>query len=671
MIYKYFIYLYIVCTGLLAFLKPEQAVAQEHDTPQSVEYVLMQTRKMSLPVEKVKALTSYAGKMRYTPETFPLIRQALQIAEENDDPAAKVHAYYSAGNYYYFASEMDSSLLYLNKAEKWSEMLPDPLIKAMILITQSGVYKKTGDVSNAVFLSLKANKLLDDIDTTRLDEKDYIKVKGQRLTLLNSLGNLYNQLEDYYQAMNYYEEALAEAEDLKNYANMAVILENKGDLLIKMKRPGEAVAIIKQALRIKRKENMPLRFIGTSHLNLGIALAEIEQNDASEKHLDSAYGIFHQTRFARGIMQTLTHRGKLFNKLNLYEKSLHESRKAQAMALEMNDWEYLSISSKALYEAYKNLGRHDKALTYHEKYMAYRDSVFNDKNVRKISRMEMQFSFDKEKARQAVLMEKRKNQRNQLLAGSSVLVIMLLGSFVFFRKRIKYQKTIASQQLSLQKQKIIELQQKNKLIALQGMIEGQEAERLRIAKDLHDGLGGLLSSVKAHYSRVKEKHQSLKTSPEAKKTEHLIEEAYAEVRRVSHNMMPHALNLSGLTGAIDDLCIQLRQQNYQVTFESHKINEEKISPTKKIILYRIVQEAVTNIRKHAEARNILIQLIGNDNELSLIIEDDGIGFDYDEAVKLKGAGIQNINSRVAFLDGTIHWHSRPGKGTNITVNIPL
>ncbi|MFN4198529.1 MAG: sensor histidine kinase, partial [Flavobacterium sp.] len=251
--------------------------------------------------------------------------------------------------------------------------------------------------------------------------------------------------------------------------------------------------------------------------------------------------------------------------------------------------------------------------------------------------------------------------------GMIVLIFFSIGLIVFFKKRLSYQKTIQHQHESLQEQKILELTQKHKLTALTSMLAGQEHERQRIAKDLHDSLGGLLSSVKAHFTRL-----HLRDSPEAKpelsmQTGHLIDEACLEVRRISHDMMPHALSVSGLKGALEDLVTRLTSLHYQVDLDL-RFREEGLDQVKKNTIYRLVQELLSNVQKHADATEIFLQLFEHERQYHLIVEDNGKGFDYASSIRGEGIGLQSINSRVEFLDGDIIWDSVPGSGTTISIH---
>ena len=301
-----------------------------------------------------------------------------------------------------------------------------------------------------------------------------------------------------------------------------------------------------------------------------------------------------------------------------------------------------------------------------------RDSVNSNNMQRNIAELEVKFDTEKKERKileQDLTIEKENRQKHQIMMGLIALGLLLLLSFVFFRKRLKDQKTIAQQKEAIQSQQIVELQQKNKLLALNSMIEGQEAERLRIAKDLHDSLGGLLATVKAHFTTIQKEIEQLEKLNITEKTNNLIDEACIEVRRISHNMMPHALSISGLRGAVEDMAESLRAEGYEVQLEIGKL-PDAMEPTKEVMIYRLLQEIISNIRKHAKASKLLIQLLRHQNELHILVEDNGKGFDYDAATEKGGLGLKSINSRVQFLDGTIQWDSQLEQGTSITINLP-
>lgn len=618
--------------------------------------------------DKVRKLTRLAGINRYTPLTRELIDKSIEISKIVNDPKHLAHSYYSLGNYYFFNSKLDSCLSYLDKAYLLTEEIEEPLLKPSILSTKGGAYSKLGAVILAISTQMEAKQLLDKVDTLTLSEDEIRKFKGQNLVLNNSLANLYNKTEDYEKAIEFYEGAYQAALNLGSKGNAAVILSNKGNLFIKMNRLEEGLAVLEQGKAMKLESKMPNRFIASSDLNIGIAHFEMGNYEKALESYEKSLTISETNQSQRGIMEALTNRGILYNAYGRHDDALENCQSAKMIAQAINDSEYLIKTCDCLYQAHNALGNFKESLQNHELYTKVKDSVFNEKNIRKITQVGMQYEFDKKEAEQQLIIDQKNRQKNQILLGLIALGVFALTLFIFFRKRLKYQKTITAQERKLQQQKITDLQQKNKLTAMSGMIEGQEAERLRIAKDLHDSLGGLLSTVKAHFGSIQKECDQLDQVPIVQKTNGLIDEACIEVRRISHNMMPHALTISGLEGAIQDMVDNLNDQKYEATFEAN--NLPKMETTREVMVYRLVQEIISNVRKHAKANSLFIQIFGHKEEINLIIEDDGAGFDYPKAQSNGGLGLKSINSRVAFLDGIIEWDTQPGRGTNINITIP-
>ena len=618
--------------------------------------------------DKVRKLTRLAGENRYTPLTREFIDTSIEISKIVDEPKHLAHSYYSLGNYYYFNSKLDSCLTNLDKAYLLSEEINEPLLQSSILSTKGGAYSKLGAVILAISTQMEAKQLLDKMDTLVLREDQIRKYKGQNLVLNNSLANLYNKTEDYEKAIEYYEGAYKAALNLGSKGDAAVILSNKGNLFIRMNRLEEGLALLKQGKAMKLESGMPERFIASSDLNIGIAHFEMGNYDKALESYEKSLAVSVTNKSQRGIMEAYTNKGILFNAYGRHDEALQNCRDAKVIAMKTNDAEYLIKTCECLYQAHNALGNFKESLQNHELYTKVKDSVFNAKKVRKITQIDMQYGFDKKEAEQQLIIDRKNRQKNQILIGLIALGVFAFTLFIFFRKRLKYQKTIAGQERKLQQQKITDLQQKNKLTAMSSMIEGQEAERLRIAKDLHDSLGGLLSTVKAHFGSIQKECDQLEQVPIVQKTNGLIDEACIEVRRISHNMMPHALTISGLEGAIQDMVDNLNDQKYEATFEAN--NLPKMETTREVMVYRLVQEIISNIRKHAKAKSIFIQIFGHKQEINLIIEDDGVGFDYQKAQLNGGLGLKSINSRVAFLDGNIEWDTQPKRGTNINITIP-
>jgi len=378
--------------------------------------------------------------------------------------------------------------------------------------------------------------------------------------------------------------------------------------------------------------------------------------------LNQINSYYHNTK---ALSEILAKEGK-------YKQAIAYLKKVEEKLKTLDKPSYLLAAYQQMGIHYETTKDYKNALKVQKQEYQLRDSVITEQVRRNVSELEVKFETEKKEreiVEQQLEIAQKDRQQFQILVALGVLGILLIFSLLFFRYRLKNQKIIATQQEAIQQQEIIDLKQRNKLLALNSMIEGQESERLRIAQDLHDSLGGLLSTVKAHFSIIQKEIQHLESLNITTKTNQLIDEACVEVRRISHNMIPQSLTISGLQGAIEDMVEQLKIEGYEVVLETDNVQKSE-DTTRDVTIYRLVQEIISNMRKHAKAKNVFLQLVQSKTGMSIILEDDGVGFNYKEALSKGGLGLKSINSRVSYLDGTIDWDSRSGEGTSINITIP-
>ncbi len=258
-------------------------------------------------------------------------------------------------------------------------------------------------------------------------------------------------------------------------------------------------------------------------------------------------------------------------------------------------------------------------------------------------------------------------ERNALFGSSIFLGLLAIGIFLGFRYRIQANQKIAQQEESLRIQKIQSLQQEQQISGVEAMVEGQEKERVRIAKDLHDSLGGLLMTVKAHFNALS---PIVPPTNEYHQTNALIDEACVEVRRISHRMMPRTLALSGLQEALEDLADQTNHGSLDCNLEIIGLDEEPDSH-RSVMIYRIIQELVDNVQKHAQATQLFIQILRHSGQLLILVEDNGIGFNPAEVSAATGHGLEGVRARVDFLKGNIDFDSVLGEGTTVNIQLPF
>jgi len=225
----------------------------------------------------------------------------------------------------------------------------------------------------------------------------------------------------------------------------------------------------------------------------------------------------------------------------------------------------------------------------------------------------------------------------------------------------------------LQQQRIAELETEKKLTATEAVLKGEEQERTRLAKDLHDGLGGMLSGIKYSFQTMKGNLIMTPDNQQAfERSMDMLDSSIKEMRRVAHNMMPEALVKFGLDTALKDFCNDISQSGaLKVNYLSIGLENKIIDQTTAITIYRIVQELLNNTMKHAAATNAIVQVSKTNGLLSVTVEDDGKGFDTSILKQSKGIGWSNIQHRIEFLKGKLDVNSQMEKGTSVLIELPV
>lgn len=280
----------------------------------------------------------------------------------------------------------------------------------------------------------------------------------------------------------------------------------------------------------------------------------------------------------------------------------------------------------------------------------------------KLSKLE---SFNKQQEIELYKSEINHKERiNIFYIGIALVVSLLLIAFIY--AYIQRSKSLRQQQniytLEIEKER-----QNSKISNLTTMLDAQERERGRLARDLHDGLGGLLSGAKMNLSLLNDAHTPLSTE----NITHSISKldlAVDELRRVAHNLMPDLLEKYGIQEALTDYATRMSNSSLDIDVQFLHY-ENNLSKSQQLLVYRIIQELVNNVIKHADAKSIIIQFIESESHYQIIVEDDGKGFDSKNKSN-KSAGLHNIQSRIEFLKGKVSIDSQNNLGTSIDIQFP-
>ncbi|HEY3402356.1 MAG TPA: ATP-binding protein [Ohtaekwangia sp.] len=249
-----------------------------------------------------------------------------------------------------------------------------------------------------------------------------------------------------------------------------------------------------------------------------------------------------------------------------------------------------------------------------------------------------------------------------ILSSGLVLLVTVLLSYRNYK-----------QSRRLQHQRIIEQETARQLAATGAVVKGEEQERSRLARDLHDGLGGMLSGIK--YSLGTMKGNLIMTPDNAQAFERsleMLDNSIREMGRVAQNMMPEGLVKFGLDTALKDYCYEVNQRGaLKINYQSIGLENVVLDQIVSITLYRIIQELVTNTMKHSGAGMAIVQITKAGDLLSVTVEDDGKGFDKGMLKQPTGMGWGNIQNRIEFLKGKLDVNTQPGKGTSVLIELTV
>jgi len=301
----------------------------------------------------------------------------------------------------------------------------------------------------------------------------------------------------------------------------------------------------------------------------------------------------------------------------------------------------------------KALGNNERAYELLDEHRLLNDSLNSENNRSQIARMEAQFRTS-EKEKEILNLQNKRKTEYMLLWLSVAFIAILSGFFLYALKQRKRRN----------EQQLLSMEQQREIEVSRALVEGEEQERLRLARDLHDGLGGMITGIKMKL----DSKARLRDDADLSKIVCQLDTVLAELRRTARNLIPENLMKYGLEEALKDFCQSLSTDQTRITFYCNDLSAIGDKNTQ-LVLYHIMLELVNNAVRHAEASQILLQCTLEDGVILIDVEDDGKGFDLKNTKR--NMGLNNIEMRVKYLEGTMDIDSRPGKGTTITIECRL
>lgn len=286
-----------------------------------------------------------------------------------------------------------------------------------------------------------------------------------------------------------------------------------------------------------------------------------------------------------------------------------------------------------------------------------------------IQELEAKYQAQERKLENAELSAANERQKVMIISIASSMLVLLLGGLFVYKNQDK-KRRIALQEKELEKQRANNLMKNQELATIDAMISGQEKERKKLASELHDDLGSSLTTIRLYFENLK-KHFKEDTSIEIyQRTDKLLEDTYKTIRGMSHTRHHGVMASAGLIPSMKTLGDNLTNSGKIEVNILHHNMDRKLETSLELNIFRILQELLSNVVKHAQATTVTINIIGTDDSINLMVEDNGKGFISKKNKKKDGMGLYSIETRVEEMDGTFEVDSNLGHGTTISIEIP-
>lgn len=486
-----------------------------------------------------------------------------------------------------------------------------------------------------------------------------------------NVGRAYYHLQQKQTCLAYMLAARKIALDINNDSLIIKTARQAGAVYCERSNADSAMLLLKEAERGLKKTKDYGELSSVYSLMGDIECQQKKQKETGWKYYNEAEKLGLKSGNKNSIAFAYMKKGVYMNEEGNCDRAEGYYRKALAVYSDMNMVEGVMYAMGLLAKCLSNCGKGAESYELMLQLHQIRDTIFKAETAKKTAQFRTMYETEKKEKENIVLANDNALKKLQIaneIKSKRLLGIIFISSalgliiiFLVIYNRYKWKKKGELDR---------ELARQEKM-RFESVIEAEENERKRIAADLHDGVGQLMSAAKINLV-VMQNELHFETEEQRltfAKAIALVDESCGEVRTVSHNMMPNVLLKSGLVNAIRAFLLQIDERVLKINLYTDGLNE-KIGSNIETVLYRIVQECVNNVIKHAAADKMDISIIKDEEGISATIEDNGKGFDARNE-NFEGIGLKNIKSRVSYLNGTVEWDSSPGKGTLVAIFVPL
>ncbi|OAQ40596.1 hypothetical protein A5893_06535 [Pedobacter psychrophilus] len=607
-------------------------------------------------------------------EGLALLNKAEAIARKINFQKGICEVLLTKGNYYFRKNDWANSIKYFRELENQAPSIPDETLKKLVkmkaLNNLAGIYSKNADYTTALDYYFKSRALLE-----KMKPDDNAKC-----IIYVNIASHYSMLKQPKKAAEYLDLCYPLLKSSKPYLTylywsqrMDLAHEKGNASLVKATIDSLENNLSDTSLSDYQKDDyklvlydMKAQYEQTYLKNIPAAL------NAYQQKLKLALDLNNNAE----IYQTMCQLGEVYskNKQNAIATKYLQNAYQGAKKDSINQVAY--SAAKLLGQIYQSQSSYDSAYYYTQAAADLNENITSQQNMEQLNFLEAGYQNEKKEKTIAQLKlseaeaQLTATKKNRLLLAVGISAAALILVFGFAYRNNHQKRIIAEKDKALQSEQVKFLERQQQVVSLQSMLNGQETERTRIAKDLHDGLGGLFSTIKMQLSTLKHEEKTLENNELFQKSYVLVDSAAVEVRRIAHNMMPEVLIKIGLIPAVQELCNSINAGKLIDVSMQHYGMEERLNPSTEMMLFRIIQELLNNIIKHAYASKAIIQFNREDERLSITVEDNGRGFDMSDN-NLNTAGLESVRSRVNYLKGKLAIDSEQEIGTTVLMDFLL
>ncbi len=562
---------------------------------------------------------------------------------------------FNMSNYFYLTENYEASSKYVNTAIKYAEKVKFSRVLSLAYNQLGKIYvKKRNQNDKALQYFLKAYDI-------SLKNKLY---DCQSSVLIN-LGNLYLLQTDTTKSLKYYDENIKNAktnglkkELLIGYMNTAII-RSKRNPKVAIAYYNKAIVLAKETNDLYSEFNLQINLAGLYENNEALkAFFHLQEAQRIQKQLGDQSILFYLNFNLGGYYKK---QGKLNEAIIYYNKALEDVKNQEVPK------DQLLAIYDVLSETYHYRKDYKNALLYLEKKSVLSDSLFTIKKNKSFDEIQTKYEVEKKNLRFDLLNKEKiiaDNKNKNSIYIFTILIIAIIAIVLSFKSRIRNQKRLQGIQKKIYLQDRENLRQEQELKRITDVIEGQDKERNRIAEEIHDAVGGRLAGIKLNLTRI---NYDLK-NPNLEIIIDKLSGVFQELRSISHNLSINKIKDEGFRDLLSDLKNEYESGNefkIEIVMFSDT-NFEHITMELKQQFYRIIQELLTNVSKYAKAKTVTITITHSQNFMTIIVEDDGCGF---ETTNSKGIGLKNICNRISSINGKFVIDSKIGRGSTFIIEV--